>query len=217
MFRSWAATDGRCDPVVWYDITRPLNREVVVYPGDHVPSMVQEDRGRYLLSSLHLSSHSGTHIDAPSHYIQGGACIDAIPFEQLTGNCRIIAIPGRDTEIMAGTLEPAMAGTKKILLKTWYSEEKEFHAEYPGLSPGAADAIVSAGIECVGIDSPSIEPYHGDGSVHRTLLSHGVVIIELLSLENVKVGNYWMVALPMRLEGLDGSPCRVLLRDAAPG
>lgn len=203
--------------MVWYDATRPLNRGAVVYPGDHMPCMVQEDMGRYLLSSLHLSSHSGTHIDAPSHYIRGAACIDTIPFEKLTGNCRVIAIPGRDTEIMAGSLEPALAGEKKILLKTWYSGEEEFHEDYPGLSPDAAEAIVSAGIECVGIDSPSIEPYHGDGSVHRTLLSHGVVIIELLSLKDVQGGNYWMVALPLRLEGLDGSPCRVILRDTAPG
>jgi len=65
----------------------------------------------------------------------------------------------------------------------------------------------------VGIDSPSIEPYHGDGSVHRTLLSHGIVIIELLALEGIRGGDYWMVALPLRLGGLDGSPCRVILRD----
>ena len=203
--------------MAWYDATRPLTGGVVVYPGDHVPSMVQEDRGRYLLSSLHLSTHSGTHIDAPSHYIHGGASIDAIPPERMIGGCKVIEIPGRDPEISARLLEPAMRDARKILLKTWFSGEREFQEDYPGLSPDAAEAIVLAGIECVGIDSPSIEPYCGDGSVHRTLLSHGVVIIELLSLEKVRRGDYWMVALPLRLEGLDGSPCRVLLTDREPG
>lgn len=208
---------GRCNPMAWYDVTRPLNGSVVVYPGDHVPKIVQEDRGRYLLSSLHLSTHSGTHIDAPSHYIPGAASIDIIPPEKMTGECRVIEIAGRDPEISARNLEPALKDTKKILLKTWFSGEEAFREDYPGLSPDAADAIVRAGIECVGIDSPSIEPYSGDGSVHRTLLSRGVVIIELLSLEAVREGHYWMVALPMRLEGLDGSPCRVLLRDVDSG
>lgn len=209
--------DGGRDPVAWHDATRPLTHGVAVYPGDHVPSMIQEDRGRYLLSSLHLSSHSGTHIDAPSHYIRGAACIDEIPFDKLTGDCRVLEIPGRETEITAATLEPALAGSGKILLKTWFSKEVEFREDYPGLSPDAADALVSAGIECVGIDSPSIEPYHGDGSVHRTLLSHGIVLIELLALEGIRGGDYWMVALPLRLAGLDGSPCRVILRDTDSG
>lgn len=204
---------GGVNPVAWHDATRPLTYGAVVYPGDDVPSMIQEDCGRYLLSHLHLSSHSGTHIDAPSHYIRGAACIDEIPFDKLTGDCRVLEIPGRETEIAVSSLGPALAGAGKILLKTWFSKEMEFREDYPGLSPDAADALVGAGIECVGIDSPSIEPYHGDGSVHRTLLSHGIVIIELLALEGIIGGDYWMVALPLRLRGLDGSPCRVILRD----
>ncbi|MCU0631942.1 MAG: cyclase family protein [Methanolinea sp.] len=200
----------------WYDVTRPLTGSVVVYPGDHVPSMVQEDRGRYLLSSLHLSTHSGTHIDAPSHYIPGGASVDAIPPGQLMGECRVIEIPGKEQVIGAGLLEPSLGGVRKILIKTRFSRETEFNEDYPGLSPDAAEAIVRAGIGCVGIDSPSIEPYSGDGSVHRTLLSRGVVIIELLDLGMVREGTFWMVALPLRLEGLDGSPCRVFLRDKEP-
>ena len=189
----------------------------MVYPGDHVPSMVQEDKGKYLLSSIHLSTHSGTHIDAPSHYIRGGAPVDDIPPEKMIGGCRVIGIDGREPEINARVLEPALGNTRKILLKTWYSGEIGFSPDYPGLSCDAADALVNAGIECVGIDSPSIEPYDGDGSVHRALLSRGVVIIEMLSLGGVGNGDYWMVALPLRLEGLDGSPCRVFLRDQGEG
>lgn len=197
----------------WHDVTRPLTGRVLVYPGDHVPSMVQEDRGRYLLSSLHLSTHSGTHIDAPSHYIPGGAPVDAIPPSLLIGRCRVIEIPGRDTEIGAGMIRPFLEGVERLLIKTWFSREDAFREDYPGLSHEAARIIAEAGVGCVGIDSPSIEPYAGDGRVHRTLLSQGIAIIELLDLVCIEEGDYWMVALPLRLEGLDGSPCRVLLQD----
>lgn len=199
--------------MAWHDVTRPLTGRVVVYPGDHVPSMVQEDRGRYLLSCLHLSTHSGTHIDAPSHYIRGGAPVDAIPPGQLIGRCRVIEIEGKGTEIGAGALAPALGGVERLLVKTWFSREDEFRDDYPGLSHEAAAAVADSGIGCVGIDSPSIEPYAGDGRVHTTLLSQGIAIIELLDLSCVEGGDYWMVALPLRLEGLDGSPCRVLLQD----
>jgi arylformamidase len=77
----------------------------------------------------------------------------------------------------------------------------------------AATALLHAGIICVGIDSPSIEAYQSDGSIHRLLLSHGITIIEFLDLSKVLEGTYWMVALPLRLQGLDGSPARVILMD----
>lgn len=205
--------DGRCDAVAWHDVTRPLTNGGVVYPGDHVPSMVQEDRGRYLLSSLCLSTHSGTHIDAPSHYIPGGAPVDVIPPKKLVGACRVVEVRGEVTDIVPSHLESVLGRVGKILIRTRFSGERTFREDYPGLSPAAADALADAGVDCVGIDSPSIEPYTGDGSVHRTLLSKGVVIIELLDLGRVAEGKYWMVALPLRLEGLDGSPCRVMLRD----
>ncbi|MDD1716487.1 MAG: cyclase family protein, partial [Methanolinea sp.] len=116
-------------------------------------------------------------------------------------------------EIKEEELSGYLEETDRILLKTPFSKKVEFEEEYPGLSPDAAVAIADAGMLCVGIDSPSIEPFSGDGQVHRTLLSHGVVIIELLDLAAVPPGEYWMVALPLRMEGLDGSPCRVMLKE----
>lgn len=186
---------------------------MVVYPGDIIPRIVQEDHGRYVLSCLRLSTHTGTHIDAPRHYLKGAPSIDRIPMEKLTGRCRVVEAAMDSPEIGEEDLSGCTAGTDKILLKTPFSEKTEFDEEYPGLSPGGARAIVDAGVHCVGIDSPSIEPFSGDGQVHRTLLSQGVVIIELLDLTGIRQGDYWMVALPLRLEGLDGSPCRVMLKE----
>lgn len=194
------------------DVTRPLIGGMLVYPGDIVPSFEQADHGQYLISDLHLSSHTGTHIDAPTHYLKSGDTIDTIPLDRLIGRCRVIDLSGTGTTtITAADLEGTLQGVKRLLIKTWFSGKETFIEEYPCLSPGAAACITDCGIGCVGIDSPSIESFHCDGSVHRRLLGSGCLIIELLDLSRVSAGEYEMVALPLRLAGLDGSPARVVL------
>lgn len=193
------------------DVTRSLTHNNVVYPGDIPPEFHQEDRGPYLLSALSLSTHSGTHIDAPSHYLKDERSVDTIPFELLIGRCRVIDLSKNPGLIESSHLENRAAGVKKILIKTDFSKKTDFEPDYAALSISGAAEIVKSGIHCVGIDSPSIEPFSGDGSVHRMLLDSGTAIIELLDLSAVREGVYWMIALPLRLDGLDGSPCRVLL------
>jgi arylformamidase len=193
------------------DITRPLQKNMLVYPGDVVPSFSQEDHGRYLISDLRLSTHTGTHIDAPSHYLKSGDTIDTIPLSRVIGRCRVIDVSAAGTLITAAHLKGRLHGEKRLLLKTWFSGRDMFTEEYPSLTLDAACSITDNGIGCVGIDSASIESFNCDGSVHRRLLSTGCVIIELLDLSGVPEGNYEMVALPLRLTGLDGSPARVVL------
>ena len=194
------------------DVTRSLTEDMLVYPGDIVPSFSQADIGQYLISDLHLSSHTGTHIDAPAHYLKTGDTIDTIPLSNLIGKCRVIDVSGTmRTLITADDLKGKLMGVKRLLLKTWFSERKTFTEEYPSLALDAACAVNDNGIECIGIDSPSIESFDGDGSVHRRLLGKGCIIIELLDLSEVPEGDYDMVALPLRLAGLDGSPARVIL------
>lgn len=196
------------------DITRPLPDDALVYPGDPVPRMVQEDTGASRISTLTLCSHSGTHIDAPSHFLEGGATVDAIPLERLMGRARVADLRSVRGTITAEHLEPHLAGTKRLLLKTWFSEATRFDPAYPALSLEAARLLTENGVFCVGIDTPSIEAYDGDGAVHRHLLAAGVAVIELLDLAGVPAGDYTMVALPLRLKGCDGSPARVVLSDA---
>jgi arylformamidase len=194
-----------------YDITRPLAPGCVVYPGDIVPRFHQQDRGQYRITDIRMSSHSGTHIDAPAHYLDRGATVDQIPFSALMGWCRVLDCSGSGNEITAADLGGKTAGTDKLLLKTAFSEKHEFSEEYPALSVDASRYLAGQGIACIGTDAPSIEGYGSSGDVHRTLLSSGMVIIELLDLAGVSEGEYWMIALPLRLQGSDGSPCRVLL------
>jgi arylformamidase len=194
------------------DVTRPLKKDMLVYPGDVIPSFSQVDHGRYLISDIHMSTHTGTHIDAPTHYLKSGNTIDTILLSNLIGRCRVINVSGiKRTTITAADLEGKLSGVKRLLLKTRFSDTNTFTEEYPSLTYDAACAITENGIQCIGIDSPSIESFDCDGSVHRHLLGNGCIIIELLDLSDIPEGDYEMVALPLRLAGLDGSPARVIL------
>jgi arylformamidase len=184
---------------------------MLVYPGDVIPSFSQVDHGPYLISDLHLSSHTGTHVDAPVHYLKSGDTIDTIPLINLIGRCHVVDVSDAGTLITAKHLIEELEGVKRLLLKTRFSGQTAFTEEYPSLTLDAACSITDHGIECVGIDSPSIESFHCDGSVHRQLLGKGCVIIELLDLSDVPVGDYTLVAMPLRLAGLEGSPARVIL------
>jgi len=193
------------------DITRPLSGATVSYPGDMPPQFSQRDAGLYLISDLSMNSHSGTHIDAPVHYLKKGDTIDTVPLDHLIGPCRVIDVTGAGSAITAAALEGRLGTAKRILLKTAFSRETQFKDDYPHLTGDAADLLTKNGVLCVGIDSFSIEAFVCDGSVHRTLLGAGCLIVELLDLSGAGEGEYEMIALPLRLSGLDGAPARVVL------
>ncbi len=194
-----------------YDVTRALSDDVIIYPGDIVPRFREIDTGQYRVTDMTLGSHTGTHIDAPSHYIEGGQTVDRIPLDRLTGPARVLDCSDVEEFITPDRIFGRLKGARALLLKTWFSEMQEFDPGYPALSIEAADLVAGAGITCIGTDAPSIESYRGDGSVHRRLLGCGTVILELLDLSGVPEGEYFMAALPLRLRGLDGSPARVIL------
>jgi arylformamidase len=194
-----------------FDITRTISEDMLVFPGDTQPTFLQEDRGRYLISDLHMSTHSGTHIDAPVHYLKTGNTIDTIPLSHVIGRCRVLDVSGAGNNINARHLKGRMEGVSRLLLKTSFSGTTRFEEDYPALTLSAAHIIAANGMKCIGIDSPSIESFTGDGSVHRVILSCNCIVVELIDLSNVEEGDYDMVALPLRLNGLDGSPARVVL------
>jgi arylformamidase len=195
------------------DVTRPLSEDTLVYPGDCHPAFRQADQGNYLITDLHMSTHTGTHIDAPVHYLKTGDTIDIIPLSHVMGTCRVLDVTSAGTSITAKDLRCRIDGIGRLLLKTSFSGKDCFYENYPSLTSDAARLITGREMKCVGIDSPSIESYRCDGAVHRELLSHGCIIIELLDLSHVDEGDYTMVALPLRLTGLDASPARVVLID----
>jgi arylformamidase len=129
------------------------------------------------------------------------------------GACRVLDVTRAGTSITADHLKGRLDNIDRLLLKTSFSNTSRFEENYPSLTADAACLINGYTIKCVGIDTPSIESHKGDGTVHRELLSRGCIIIELLDLSHVEEGDYTLVALPLRLIGLDGSPARVVLLD----
>jgi arylformamidase len=212
-FPSSGSADGVGRSVKIIDITRPLSQDILIYPGDITPVFRQADHGNYLITDLHLSTHTGTHIDAPVHYLKTGDTIDTIPLSHVMGTCRVLDVTSAGNSITADHLRGRLDGIARLLLKTSFSGTDRFDENYPSLTADAARLITGCNMKCVGIDSPSIESYECDGSVHRELLSRGCIIIELLDLSDVEGGDYTLVALPLRLTGLDGSPARVVLID----
>jgi arylformamidase len=212
-FPSSESADGVGRSVKIIDITRPLSEGILIYPGDIPPAFRQEKHGHYLITGLHLSTHTGTHIDAPIHYFKTGDTIDTIPLSHVMGMCRVLDVTRAGISITANHLKGRLDGIDRLLLKTSFSNTDRFEENYPSLTADAARLITGYNMKCVGIDSPSIESYESDGTVHRELLSRGCIIIELLDLSNVEERDYTLVALPLRFTGLDGSPARVVLID----
>lgn len=193
-----------------HDITRPLKNGMPFYPGDPEPSFRSIDCGKYRISSLFLSSHTGTHIDAPAHYIQDGTPIDEVPVSVTCGACRVLDIRGWSGLIEPEDLHGLENKDRRILFRTGYNTDNP-DTDYPGISAETAQFLVQSGIICIGTDTPSIESPDGDGTVHLILCKAGIPIIENLDLMGINAGVYTLVALPLRLAGGDGAPCRAVL------
>ncbi len=199
--------------MTYFDITRSFGGDMMVYPGDPEISVNQTENEGCKVSALSLSTHSGTHIDAPSHYIKNGLTVDKIPFEVLFGEARVIDLSAVFGSIGKYDLEGKVKGAERVLLKTSFSGKKDFNENYPHLTNEAAEYLLNEGVIFIGIDTPSIESFTGNGSVHTRLLSKNVICAELLDLSLVSAGIYTMYALPLRLKGLDGAPARIILSD----
>ena len=182
---------------------------------DRVRSM--DDGERLNQSRLELSAHTGTHIDAPVHFIPDGHGIDSVPLDRLIGPAVVVCIPGV-REIGADELRKVNipTGTERLLLKTDNGEflgMKEFNKGFSFVSPEGASCLVDLGIRLVGIDYLSVAAYGSGEVVHRTLLGAGMVIVEGVDLRTVPEGPYNLIALPLKIAGCDGAPARVVLQE----
>jgi arylformamidase len=187
------------------DVSVPVRPGMITYPGDpevrleRVSSIADGDVVN--LSRLDLGVHSGTHVDAPLHFLDGGASVETLPLDVLVGPC--VVVEGLDPAAVP-------AGAERVLFKTpngrlW--ERDEFSEDFVALDAEAARALVAAGVRLVGIDYLSI----GDEEAHRILLGAGIVAVEGLDLREVEPGDYRLVCAPLKLVGAEGAPARVLL------
>jgi arylformamidase len=205
----------------WIDISAPLRNGMVTWPGDapfeRASSLAIAHGDECNLSQISTSTHIGTHMDAPRHYLEGAAGIETVPIAASIGRARVIEI--RDPEmIRISELEPhRLARGERVLFKTrnsgqcWKSDE--FQKKYVHIDPEAARYLVECRIQTVGVDYLSVGGFESGGpETHRILLEAGIWIIEGLQLEQVEPGDYELICLPLKIIGGDGAPARAVLR-----
>lgn len=205
----------------WIDVTVPIREGMVVYEGDppvcfeRATSIAKGDLAN--VSRLDFGVHTGTHVDAPVHFLEGHAGVEAIPIEALVGPALVVDAGRLRADIGAEDIVALgiPAGTERVLFRTTNSglwELGRFSNDFIGLKEGAAEALLGLGARLVGIDYLSIAPRHDPAPTHRALLSAGCVILEGLDLRTVVPGWYELMALPLLIPGSDGGPTRALLR-----
>jgi len=203
-----------------FDITMNLSSNFPGWPGD-IPGRIERttyiSRGEiYNCSHIRSSLHWGTHIDAPFHLYDDKWTIDQIPLDILMGKVQVLEIP-EVKEINAPILEKySIKSQERLLIKTrnseFWNESFLFREDFSELTPDAAEYIVKLGIKLVGIDYFSLDLYDAvDLPVHQILYQHNIIGVELLDLRQVKSGYYNLICLPMKIEGGDGAPARVVL------
>jgi len=211
----------------WIDATASLDPATTpVYEGDapmkfdFLKDMRKGDG--FTLSVLSLGAHSGTHIDAPMHFVAGGAPIDQVPLAPLIGPARVIDIADGVQAIDAAELNRHQwKGVQRIIFRTRSSRRgwmtsSTFHRDFAYVAPDAAQLMADAGVVLVGIDYISAEQFGAPAPrTHRILLGKAIPIVEGMALEGVAAGDYDLIVLPMKVRGHEGAPARAVLRSRA--
>lgn len=206
-----------------YDISVPISPELPIWPGDppvQVTQIQHLDRGDPMtLSRLQMGAHTGTHVDAPAHFVAGGRTVEALDIEVLVGPALVVGVPdaGPITAKLLDRLD-IPAGTRRILFRTtnsslWARGETQFRRDFVGITAEGAQWLVDRGVQLVGIDYLSLSPYDDPIPPHQILLRAGVIALEGINLEAVAPGTYNLVCLPLRIHGAEGAPARAILMD----
>lgn len=209
--------------MTYIDVSVDVSDDLPVWPGS---PEIQFKRSLALDSgdiandtTLNFSVHTGTHIDAPLHFLPNGKSVDQISLDTLIGPAHLAEVPN-DVESITLTVLEQLAlpdGVRRLLLKTrnsnlWISEVQEFEPDFVALTVEAAQWVVNRGIEVIGIDYLSIQRFCDGPETHQILLGAEVVVIEGLNLSQVLPGQYDLFCLPLKLKGIEGAPARVVLK-----
>lgn len=204
-----------------YDISLTISSSLPVWPGD--PKVLLERVGKIEegsnanVSRITMGVHTGTHIDAPFHFLQDGKTVEHMQINMLTGRAYVLYLP--DVDVITGSvLETAQIPPRmrRVLFKTrnsdlWSHHVSDFQTDFVGLSADGAEYLVNRGVKLVGVDYLSVAPYKKSRPTHEILMKAGVVIVEGLDLSAVPQGRYTLFCLPLKLAGSDGAPARAIL------
>jgi arylformamidase len=205
----------------WIDVSVTLRTGMVSWPGDppaRISHALDMERGDpCTVSLLEMGAHTGTHMDAPAHFVRGGIGIDKMPVDAAIGSARVIPIRDR-TSIKADELERhRIRRGERVLFKTHNSnhcwDTDSFVEDFVYLSATAAQYLVERQVGLVGVDYLSVGGFRADGvETHQILLKAGIWIIEGLNLKRVRPGRVQLVCLPLKIAEGDGAPARALVR-----
>ncbi|MFO8059086.1 MAG: cyclase family protein [Bacillota bacterium] len=215
-----------------HDITLPVSEDIAPWPGDAGFKLNWKRRissgDAANVSALSLSSHFGTHMDAPSHFIRDGITIDQIPPEIVMGPCAVLDLRPHLEDDLAGadvlqqaagqlyTMAPSLP--PRILMRTGYVPGRPFRTDFVSLAREAVDWLLQREVFLLGTDAPSIDPVDSTSHpAHRATLESGMVLLEGLNLDGVSPGVYHLVALPLKIVDAEGSPVRAVLTDLSTG
>ena len=205
-----------------HDISLTVTPKLPTWPGDPKVDLERvekiEDGANANVSRMSIGVHTGTHVDAPFHFLADGTSIETLPLEVLFGAVQVIEL-GSDVDLItAEVIQSAslIQGVTRVLFKTrnsqyWARGETEFQTGFVGISADGAEFLVKQGIQLVGIDYLSIAPYKQSKPTHQILLQAKIVVLEGVDLSQIKAGVYQLACLPLKLGGSDGAPARTVL------
>lgn len=205
-----------------YDISLTISPSMPVWPGDPAVALTQaasiDEGANANVSHLSFGLHTGTHVDAPHHFLNDHQTVESLPLDVLTGPCFVSHLDDGITSITADVLEAVQLpeGVTRVLFRTrnsaiWAKGVTEFQTNFVAVPIDGAEWLVRRGIKLVGVDYLSVSPYKNSRPTHETLLKAGVVIIEGLDLSKVEQGFYDLYCLPLKVGGADGAPARTIL------
>jgi arylformamidase len=204
-----------------HDISLPISESLPVWPGDpgvKITQISHLDKGDVAtVTRLDMSAHTGTHVDAPAHFVPGGLGVDALDLDVLVGPSLVVHALEADV-LSADVLErlEILPGIERVLFRTrnsdlWERGEREFHKDFVAITEDGARWLVERGLRLVGVDYLSVGPFDGPVPTHRILLRAGIVAVEGLNLSGIAPGMYQLVCLPLKIAGSDGAPTRAIL------
>ncbi|MCY0876885.1 MAG: cyclase family protein [Firmicutes bacterium] len=200
-----------------YDISTAIEGDMTVYKNKEEKRPSFERTADFPTNGaretrLHMDAHSGTHVDAPLHMLEGGATIETIAIEDLVRPCRVLDLTTVEDAVHADDLRPfAPQAGDFLLFKTRNSWREDFDFSFVYLAADGAEYLASCKVAGVGVDALGVERAQPDHDTHKALFRAGAVIIEGLRLKDVPAGTYEMIAAPLKIIGIDAAPARVLL------
>ncbi len=203
-----------------YDISITISNDMITWPGDpevEISKRCSIEQGAICnVTGIKMGAHTGTHIDAPNHFIDDSYTTDHIKLEDLIGKCIVIESSAESVIGVNDVNKYDYSSCSKVLIKTKNSKrltENSFNKEFISIGLDAVKYLIEQNVKLIGIDYLSIEAFSSDGVIHKEILKHEIIILEGIDLSTIKLGVYELICLPLKLSNSDGAPVRAILRD----